>query len=130
MSKLIKVQKNLAPPPPLRPRYLSLWRAKDLGRNLDCTVYNPDNMTRRRASIPSEELESVLSPVTSSAVRDQLAKNERLDVRLSAAEKREIQETARGFGLTTTDYVLRLHRLTVAIQATKRRGRAMKTPKS
>jgi hypothetical protein len=76
-------------------------------------------MTRRRGS-GSEDLEQVLRATTPSAVRDQLAKTDRLDVRLSAAEKREIQETAQAFGLTATDYVLRLHRLTVAIHGRRR----------
>ncbi|HEV8232753.1 MAG TPA: hypothetical protein VGQ75_10440 [Thermoanaerobaculia bacterium] len=77
-------------------------------------------MTRRRGS-GSEDLEQVLKATTPSAVRDQLAKTDRLDVRLSAAEKKEIQETAQGFGLTATDYVLRLHRLTIAIGHGRRR---------
>lgn len=65
------------------------------------------------------DLEATLRPVTPSTIRDRLAKTARIAFQLSPAEKEEIASTASGFGLTVTDYLLRLHRLTVAIQANR-----------
>jgi hypothetical protein len=61
----------------------------------------------------------VLRPAIPSAGRDQLPKTNRVIFAVSPGEKREMQETASGFGLTLTDYMIRLHRLTVAIQGRK-----------
>lgn len=44
-------------------------------------------------------------------VRDRLAKTARIVFQLAPAEKREIQETASEFGMTTTEYLLQVHRL-------------------
>jgi hypothetical protein len=75
----------------------------------------------RRTEKRAQDLEAVLHPVTPSAVRDRLAKSARIAFQLAPAEKREIAETASAFGLTVTDYLLRLHRLTVAIQGRHRK---------
>jgi hypothetical protein len=48
-------------------------------------------------------------------------KPERINFLVSPAEKREIQEIAKIFGLTTTDYFLRLHRLTMAMMQPRSR---------
>ncbi len=42
-------------------------------------------------------------------------KPERINFLVSPEEKREIQETAKSFGLTTTNYLLQLHRVTRAM---------------
>jgi hypothetical protein len=50
-------------------------------------------------------------------------KPERINFLVSAAEKREIQETAKVFGMTVTRYLLQLHRVTRAmVESQKRRG--------
>ena len=54
------------------------------------------------------------------AVRDRAEKTDRVNVRISPAEKAEIAKTAEAFGLGMSEYLLRLHRLTVAIQGPQR----------
>jgi hypothetical protein len=71
----------------------------------------------------TRDLEIVLRPVTPGLVRDRLAKSSRVTFLVSAQEKREMQETAAAFGLTLTDYMIRLHRLTVAIGSRRPTGR-------
>jgi predicted DNA binding CopG/RHH family protein len=50
------------------------------------------------------------------AVRDRLPKDERVNLRVSSEEKEEMAATAESLGLDLTEYLIRLHRLTVAIQ--------------
>jgi hypothetical protein len=66
-------------------------------------------MARRRSAPSSQDLESIAGRITPS---EDLSKSERINFLVSPTEKREIKETAKTFGLTTTDYLLRLHRLT------------------
>lgn len=86
-----------------------------------------NRMTRKRGtrsgSIRKKSFESALSPVTPAAVRGRLAKSARIVFQVAPAEKAEIQETASGFGMTTTEYLLQVHRLF-------RRLSGGKTPKS
>jgi hypothetical protein len=56
-------------------------------------------------------LGSSFRTVSASVVRDRLAKTARIVFQLAPAEKAEIQETASGFGMTTTEYLLQVHRL-------------------
>jgi hypothetical protein len=67
------------------------------------------------------ELRRTLTPTTPWAQRDRLPKGERVNVRISSDEKAEMAETAAAFGLGVSEYLLRLHRLTVAIQGRQRR---------
>jgi hypothetical protein len=48
------------------------------------------------------------------------AKLDRINFLVAVAEKQEIQETAKGFGLTVTEYLLRLHRLTRSMLQSRR----------
>jgi hypothetical protein len=57
---------------------------------------------------PPRDLDAAIRAI---ALED-LPKTARINFLVSPAEKSEIQETATSFGLTTTDYLLRLHRLT------------------
>lgn len=74
-----------------------------------------NTMIRKRAgrpgSIGRKRLESAVRPVKPSAVRDSLGKSARVVFQVSPAEKREIQETARGFLMTTSEYMVSVHRL-------------------
>ncbi len=78
-------------------------------------------MARRRSAPPSQDLESVAGRISPS---EDLSKSERINFLLSPSEKREIQDTATAFGLTTTDYLLRLHRLTRSILDSQKRRRS------
>lgn len=69
----------------------------------------PSKMTRKLGGRKS--LESALPQVTPAAVRNRLAKSARIVFQLAPAEKAEIQETASGFGMTTSEYMLSVHRL-------------------
>jgi len=66
------------------------------------------------------ELQRGLTPATPWAVRDRAEKTDRVNVRISPEEKAEIALTAEAFGLGMSEYLLRLHRLTVAIQGRRR----------
>jgi hypothetical protein len=63
------------------------------------------------------EVRKTLTPATPWAERDRAEKTDRVNVRISPAEKVEMAETAEAFGLGVSEYLLRLHRLTVAIQS-------------
>jgi uncharacterized protein (DUF1778 family) len=56
-----------------------------------------------------------------------LQKAARINFAVSLDEKAEIQQAAKGFGLTTTDYLLGLHRLARAA-ARKSSGMSKKPP--
>jgi Mobilization protein NikA len=71
------------------------------------------------------ELRRVLTPTTPWAERDRAQKTDRVNVRISPSEKAEMAQTAERFGLGVSEYLLRLHRLTVAIQ--ERRGNRRKS---
>jgi hypothetical protein len=64
----------------------------------------------------------MLTPATPWAERDRAEKTDRVNVRISPAEKAEMAETAERFGLGVSEYLLRLHRLTVAIQGLRPRS--------
>lgn len=56
-------------------------------------------------------------------------KPDRINFLVTSAEKREIQETAKAFGLTVTEYLLRLHRLTRSMLVSQKR-RVRRAPRS
>jgi hypothetical protein len=58
-----------------------------------------------------KRLASTLPPIAPAAVRGRLAKSARVVFQVSPAEKREIAETASGFGMTMSEYMLAVHRL-------------------
>lgn len=62
------------------------------------------------------DIRRVLTPATPWAERDRAEKTDRVNVRISPDEKAEMAETAEAFDLDVSEYLLRLHRLTVAIQ--------------
>lgn len=64
----------------------------------------------------ASEVQRHFTPATPWAERDRAEKTDRVNVRISPAEKAEMATTADGFGLGVSEYLLRLHRLTVAIQ--------------
>lgn len=64
----------------------------------------------------ASELRQALTPATPWAVRDRAEKTDRVNVRISPEEKAEMAKTAEALGLGVSEYLLRLHRLTVAIQ--------------
>ncbi len=84
-------------------------------------MYNRVLMTRRRSEPSSQDLESVAGRITPS---EDLSKSERINFLVSPAEKLQIQESAKGFGLTVTDYLLQLHRVTRAMVESRKRRRA------
>jgi hypothetical protein len=51
-------------------------------------------------------------------------KFDRVNFLVSPDEKREIQETAKAFGLTTTKYLLQLHRVARAMLDSRKRASA------
>lgn len=70
----------------------------------------------RTDSFPTRaEIRRVLTPATPWAERDRAEKTDRVNVRISPGEKAEMAQTAERFGLGVSQYLLRLHRLTVAI---------------
>jgi uncharacterized protein (DUF1778 family) len=56
-----------------------------------------------------DALSRVLSGVDPNKLAQALDKRERINLRVSEADKEAIQSTAKGLGLTVTDYLLRLH---------------------
>lgn len=85
----------------------------------------PSNRTRSGSGSDSRfpravELRRTLAPSTPWAERDRAEKTDRVNVRISPAEKAEMAQTAESFGLGVSEYLLRLHRLTVAIQGRRR----------
>ncbi len=78
-------------------------------------------MRRRRAAGRKGALGTRLGAVTSDDIRASLAKSARIVFQLAPAEKVEIQETASGFGMTTTEYLLQVHRLFRKLTGVKRR---------
>ncbi len=61
-------------------------------------------------------------PTTPLVERHREGKTGRVNVGISPDEKAEMVSTAEAFGLSVSEYLLRLHRLTVAIQAGRERG--------
>lgn len=70
----------------------------------------------------SKDMARTLTPETPEAQRDRLEKSDRVNLRISPEEKAEMAATAEAFGLGVSEYLLRLHRLTVAIQGRRGRG--------
>lgn len=71
-------------------------------------------MTRnsgKRSNVRGKGFESVLRPLKPSTVHDHLAKTARVVFQVSPAEKREIQETASGFSMSMSEYLVQVHRL-------------------
>jgi len=71
--------------------------------------------TDRRRS-PEEALRALSPSRLESELRnepDPKPKDDAIIFRVSGDEKREIQRTAKGFGLKVTEYLLRLHRLVI-----------------
>jgi uncharacterized protein (DUF1778 family) len=56
-----------------------------------------------------DALSRVLSGVDPNRLAQVLDKRERINLRVSEADKEAIQATAQSLGLTVTDYLLRLH---------------------
>jgi hypothetical protein len=77
-------------------------------------------MLMKRSALPKLKAGDVHAALGGAAP---LAKLDRINFLVAPIEKREIQETAKGFGLTVTEYLLRLHRLTRSMI----RGRARRT---
>jgi predicted DNA binding CopG/RHH family protein len=71
----------------------------------------------------ASEIRRHFRPATPWAERDLLPKGDRVNVRVSSTEKVEMAQTAEAFGLGVSEYLLRLHRLTVAIGHGGRIGR-------
>jgi hypothetical protein len=63
------------------------------------------------SSVRGKSLGTVLPSVTRSDVHAHLAKRARVVFQVSAAEKGEIRETARGFSMSMSEYLVQLHRL-------------------
>jgi hypothetical protein len=66
------------------------------------------------------EITRVLTPATPWAQRDRAEKSEQVKFRISPDEKAEMARTADALGLGVSEYLLRLHRLTVAIRGPRR----------
>jgi hypothetical protein len=72
-------------------------------------MYNPLTMPRRAWVTATSDVKKRVG--SRKDLRDHVAKTARVVFQVSPAEKREIQETASGFGMTTTEYLLQVHRL-------------------
>lgn len=72
-------------------------------------------MARARRFPNASELRKTLTPATPWAGRNRLPKDGTVNFRVAADEKREMGTVAASFGLSVSEYLLRLHRLTVAI---------------
>lgn len=79
----------------------------------------PRGVVKSRRGGSLEEVARLLRP---SDVAQEKA-TERINFLVSPSEKEAIWGAAEGFGLTITDYLLRLHRLTVSMMAPKNRRR-------
>jgi hypothetical protein len=75
----------------------------------------------------SKSLETAMSKVPPERFKRALQKAGRINFAVSLDEKAEIQQAAKNFGLTTTDYLLGLHRLAIAA-ARKSSGMSKKPP--
>jgi hypothetical protein len=75
------------------------------------------------------EFRRVLTPATPWARRERLEKGARVNIRISAEEKVEVEEYASLFGLSISGYLIRLHRLAVAIQGARSRKGRRSSPK-
>jgi hypothetical protein len=78
-------------------------------------------MPRKLRFPQASEVRRHFTPATPWAERDRAEKTDRVNVRISPDEKVEMAETAEKFGLGVSEYLLRLHRLTVAIQSSRSR---------
>lgn len=90
-------------------------------------------MARARRFPNPSELKKTLTPATPWTGRDRLPKDETVNFRVAAEEKREMATVAASFGLGVSEYLLRLHRLAVAIQGVEearqaRRGLPKRKP--
>jgi hypothetical protein len=81
----------------------------------------------KRNILPKPNAVDVKAALGSSGDRPE--KLDRINFLVWPAEKREIQETAKAFGLTTTDYLLRLHRLTRSMMESQK-GRVRTTART
>lgn len=72
----------------------------------------------------ASELKKALTPATPWAERDRLQKDETVNFRVAGEEKREMAAVAASFGLSVSEYLLRLHRLTVAIHGRTKGNRS------
>lgn len=57
-----------------------------------------------------DQLKAVIEP---EKLRHELAKNSRINIRLSQAEKESMVAIAKGFDISVTEYILKLHRIAV-----------------
>lgn len=58
-----------------------------------------------------DRLASVMRSIPPERLRSALVKDERIQVRVTASEKADMQQTAKNCGLTLTEYLTRLHHL-------------------
>lgn len=78
--------------------------------------------TRGAPRLPqAAEIPRDLTPATPWPERGRAEKTDRVNVRISPDEKAEMAATAESFGLGVSEYLLRLHRLTVAIGRRERK---------
>lgn len=70
-----------------------------------------EGAVRRKTQGGQVPLEAAVRRVTPSSVRSSLAKTARIVFQLTPDEKEQIVETARGFGMTISEYMLSIHRL-------------------
>ena len=60
-----------------------------------------------------DRLDKLKAELTPAQLRRELAKEARIDIRISAADKRSMTATAKKLGLTLTEYLVRLHQIAV-----------------
>ena len=77
-------------------------------------------MARLRS--PRRNLEADVARLHGKDFEQALMKSDRINFAVTPGEKSEIQTAARKYGLTVTDYFLRLHRLARAVSASRRGG--------
>jgi len=66
-------------------------------------------MPTRKQKAQLDKLAAALKGVSPARLESFLAKEARIDIRVSATDKADIQRTAKAARLTTSEYLLRLH---------------------
>jgi hypothetical protein len=79
-------------------------------------------MDRDRSRLRSE-LNQLGKKLRAEDIDQQVRKSVQINFLVSPAEKVEIRTTAKMLGLTVTDYLIRLHRLTLSLMTPHRRNR-------
>lgn len=76
----------------------------------------PRRRTPKRPSALLLRFQAELTPEETWAARERRPKNDRIILRVSSEEKREMEKEADALGVGLSGYVLRLHRVLIAMR--------------